>query len=125
LGISGDYERANMTYKQFLTVRVVGGILLALIVLWGLWAFLGMFEKGERPHVVQVEEGEPLHGAEEAQVPAHPEAVPSAREAPHGAPEATILHEAKAKGVAFVEATISVFEALPSWRPPFRFLTMN
>jgi hypothetical protein len=114
LGISGDCERANMTYKQFLTVRVVGGILLALFVLWGFWALMSMFEKGEPSHVVQVEEGEPLHGAEKAEVPAHPEAVPSsheaAREAPHAAPEGTILHEPKAKGVAFVEATISVLD---------------
>ena len=114
LGISGDCERANMTYKQFLTVRVVGGILLALFVLWGFWALMSMFEKGEPSHVVQVEEGEPVHGAEKAEVPAHPTTVPSiheaAHEAPHAAQEATAPHEPKASGVAFVEATISVMD---------------
>jgi len=103
-----------MTYKQFLTVRVVGGILLALFVLWGFWAFMSMFEKGEPSHVVQVEEGEPVHGAEKAEVPAHPATVPSiheaAHEAPHAAQEATAPHEPKAKGVALVEATISVLD---------------
>lgn len=103
-----------MTYKQFLTVRVVGGILLALFVLWGFWALMSMFEKGAPSHVVQVEEGEPVHGAEKAEVPAHPTTVPSiheaAHEAPHAAQEATAPHEPKTRGVAFVEATISVMD---------------
>jgi hypothetical protein len=114
-----------MTYKQFLTVRVAGGILLALVVLWGLWALMSMFEKGERSHVVQVEEGELMHEAEEAEAPAHPAVVPSvhedALEAPHTVPETThdvphatpgaaAPHEPKTTGVALVEATISVMD---------------
>jgi hypothetical protein len=75
---------------------------------------MSMFEKGEPSHVVQVEEGKPVHGAEKAEVPAHPTTVPSiheaAHEAPHEAQEATALHEPKASGVAFVEATISVMD---------------
>jgi len=75
---------------------------------------MSMFEKGEPSHVVQVEEGEPLHGAEKAEVPAHPTTVPSiheaAHEAPHAAQEATAPHEPKASGVAFVEAIISVMD---------------
>ncbi len=120
LEISGDYERVSMTYQQFLAVRVVGGIVLALIVLWGLWVVFGTFEKEEPSHVVQLEEGEALHGVEEhgplpgveeAEVPEHPRTLPSTHEAGHEAPlavpEATTAHEAKVTGVAFVEATIS------------------
>ena len=114
-----------MTYKQFLTVRVAGGILLALVVLWGFWASISMFEKGERSHVVQVEEGELMHEAEEAEAPGHPAVVPSvhknAHETPdtvpetiHDEPHATLgaatPHEPKTTGVAFVEATISVMD---------------
>jgi hypothetical protein len=114
LGISGGYERADMSYKQFLTVRVIGGILLALVVLWGSWAFLSVFEKKERSHIVHIEEGEPLHGVEEAEVPPHAPGEPSihetAHEAPHTVPEATTPHVAKASGVAFVEATVSVLD---------------
>ncbi len=111
-----------MTYKQFLTVRVAGGILLALVVLWGLWALISMFEKGEPSHVVQVEEGELMHEAEEAEAPAHvpsvhedthetPHTVPETTyDVPHATPEAATPHEPKTTGVAFVEATISVMD---------------
>ena len=114
-----------MTYKQFLTVRVAGGILLALVVLWGFWALISMFEKGERSHVVQVEEGELMHEAEEAEAPGHPAVVPSVHknahetpdtvpeaihDEPHATPGAATPHEPKTTGVAFVEATISVMD---------------
>jgi hypothetical protein len=121
-----------MTYKQFFTVRVVAGILIAIIVLWGLWAVLSLFENGEEPlPVVHVEEGEPLL---EAEAPEHPMDMPLVEEeaheaplevpleTPHGIPEMTTPHELKAKGVTFVEATISVLnhelnERAWGWRP--------
>ncbi|MBW2171692.1 MAG: hypothetical protein JRF69_06880, partial [Deltaproteobacteria bacterium] len=55
-----------MTYRQFFTVRVVVGILLAVVVLWGLWAVLSIFEKDEPAHVVMFEEEEHLLGLDEA-----------------------------------------------------------
>jgi hypothetical protein len=122
-----------MTYKQFFTVRVIAGILIAVIVLWGLWTVLRLFDKGEPPPVVHFEEGELLH---EAEAPEHPMDVPPLideeaheaphevppHEAPHEVPETTIPHELKARGVAFVEATISVLdhelnERVWGWRP--------
>jgi len=111
-----------MTYKQFLTVRVAGGILLALVVLWGLWAAMSMFEKGEPSHVVQVEEGELMHEAEEAEAPAHvpsvhedthetPHSVPQTpHDLPHATPGAATPHEPKTTGVACVEATIAAMD---------------
>ncbi|MBW2566273.1 MAG: hypothetical protein JRE24_05175, partial [Deltaproteobacteria bacterium] len=110
-----------MTYKQFLTVRVAGGLLLALVVLWGFWALISTFEKGERSHVVQVEEGELMHEAEEAEAPAHTAVVPSVHEdahetphtvpeTPHATPGAAAPHEPKTTGVTLVEATISVMD---------------
>ncbi|MBW1859897.1 MAG: hypothetical protein JRI70_07455 [Deltaproteobacteria bacterium] len=58
-----------MTYRQFFTVRVVVGILLAVVVLWGLWAVLSIFEKDEPAHVVMLEEDEHLLGLDEADEP--------------------------------------------------------
>jgi hypothetical protein len=101
-----------MSYTKFLTVRVVVGILLALVVLWGLWAFLSVFKEKEPSHVVHIDEAEPLHGVEEAEVATHIRGEPTihknAHDLPHAVPEAASEHVAKVTGVAFVEATISV-----------------
>ncbi|MGD8757976.1 MAG: DUF2333 family protein [Deltaproteobacteria bacterium] len=53
-----------MNYKQFLTVRIIGGTLLFVFVLWGLWAFLGAFKKPEGLPDAHIEEGRPAHGIE-------------------------------------------------------------
>ncbi len=124
-----------MTYRQFFTVRVVVGILLAVIVLWGLWAVLSIFEKDQPAHVVMLEEDEHLLGLDEAEELLHPADIPPIDEhldAPHevldeepshelpheesqalphklghGMPEMETPHELKANGVAFVEAMTS------------------
>ena len=113
-----------MNYQQFLTVRVVAGLLIALIVLWGVWTVLSAFEKEKPSHVAQFEEIETMHEAEKAEVPAQPEpgtaihepaheaphGVPSAvHEMPHGSPGAT-EHAPKVTGVALVEAMIAVMD---------------
>lgn len=100
------------SYKQFLTVRVVGGILVALVVLWGLWAILGIFEKEETPQVLFVEEGKPTHGAVET-IPVH-----GAKEAEpmQGAKEAEPMHGAKKDEPAHGEKTAEV-KAHPSGAP--------
>jgi hypothetical protein len=119
-----------MSYTQFFTVRVIAGILIAIIVLWGFWAVLGRFDGGDRQPSVHLEEDGSLHVAEEGEIPVPHETVPSnheapsdtlhevphatpskdVHEAPHGFPETTALHEPKATGVAFVEATISALD---------------
>jgi len=103
-----------MTYKQFLTVRVVAGMLIAVVVLWGLWEALSIFEQGEPSPVMLVVEGEPLHEAEEGETHASPADVPSIDnehdEASLEVPEMTPPHAFKAKGVTFVEATISALD---------------
>ena len=175
--MSEDCERARVSYKQFLTVRIIGGALLFVLVLWGLWILLGMFKKPERLPDAHVEEGTPAGGVAapdaggdhhvgqvspsldhggpaEHGVPAehdagtehdgylaggsqagqgspaeHGASTQDALPAEHGAspehgaaPEHGVLHEPKATGVRFVEATISVLdyelsERFWGWRP--------
>jgi len=62
--MSEDCERASVNYRQFLTVRIIGGTLLFVIVLWGLWTLLGMFKKPEQLPDAHVEEGKPAGGIE-------------------------------------------------------------
>ena len=130
--ISEGCERADMTYRHFFTVRVVAGILLSVVVLWGLWAVLSIFEKDQPAHVVMLEEDEHILGLDEAEEPLHPVDIPPidehleathelpheepAHELPHeesqalphdvghGMPDMETPHELKAKGVFFVEA---------------------
>ncbi|MBW1742554.1 MAG: DUF2333 family protein [Deltaproteobacteria bacterium] len=129
-----------MTYRQFFTVRVVAGILLAVVVLWGFWAVLSIFEKDEPAHVVMFEEDKHLLGLDEAEEPLHPVELPPigdehletpdeaiihgepAHELPHegsselsdepghAVPEMETPHELKANGVAFVEAMTSALD---------------
>jgi len=59
-------------FKRIFRVRVIGGVVLAVIALWGLWIVLGMFKKPTPSPVAQIEEGEPAPGiaVEEAE-PVH------------------------------------------------------
>jgi hypothetical protein len=75
--MSGDCERADMTYRQFFTVRVVAGILLAVVFLWGLWAVLSIFEKDGPAPVTLVEEDEDLLALDETDEALHLEDMPS------------------------------------------------
>lgn len=132
------------SFKQFLVLRVVGGIALGVIALWGFWIFLGFFQQPDKLPVAETDQSEPahsgeqadagLHSVEEAHTTAHPpaptpsvpeesasrehgEVVEHADAGEHGdagehavAPEHGAMHEPKAKGVAFVEATISAMD---------------
>jgi len=135
------------SFKQFIALRAVGAIVVGVIVIWGCWMLLGLFQEPDESHVAGPEESQPLHSAEEADMslhgvgethpsvqpptlgPSEPDAsgptdhgtvadhgvVPEDQGAPaehgvsgeHMAPEQGALHEERAKGVAFVEATIS------------------
>lgn len=92
-------------FKRFFTLRVIGGVALAVIVLWGLWIFMGLFGHPEKLPEADIKKGEPAHLVEEGDTTIHHAEVPSAHEA--GAVVPTV-HKPKAKGVSFVEATISV-----------------
>jgi hypothetical protein len=161
----GNCERVRVTYKQFFTVRIIGGALLFVVVLWGLWLLLDSLKKPEPLPDAHVEGGELAGGIEapEARGDHHPGQVPPSLDhgasaehatlgdhdvpAEHGiptshdtsrgqglptehgasaehaaAPENEVLDEPKAKGVRFVEATISVLdyelnERFWGWRP--------
>jgi hypothetical protein len=145
-------------FKRIFRVRVIGGVVLAIIALWGLWIVRGRFKKPAPLPVAQIEEGEPAPGiaveepepahrveaekteppppveveeaepadrieieeaepppvVEEAEIPVGPAAVPSIPEAAHEAPavvpKITTPAKQKPKGIAFVEATISVLD---------------
>ena len=143
-----------MSYAKFLTVRVIGGVLLAVIIMIGLWTLLNTFKKEEPSSVAHLEEGLPAHEEETAGELEHHEPLPSTEETAHDAHEAPTAHgttstahetpstahktpstahgkpsgahgapsgahdaipgmeghEDKAKGVAFVEATIAALE---------------
>ncbi|MBW2173576.1 MAG: DUF2333 family protein [Deltaproteobacteria bacterium] len=139
-----------MNYTQFLTIRVVAGILIALIVLFGLWTVLND-DKNEAPtRVAHVEDtmtapdddfpfsdemaDETPESAHETPETAHgvpetpydiQETAPLTHKTPGGSPDdftAVDTHEARAKGVAFVEATISALDYEMNkrswgWRP--------
>jgi hypothetical protein len=153
-----------MNYKQFFTIRVVAGILIALIVLFGLWTVLNKDEDGVPTRVALIEETMAVHDAghdttasegiehnddfpfpddmsDETHAPAPKrdesahevpekrrdmhEAAPLTHEKPGGHHDdfpAAGPHQAKEKGVAFVEATISALHAELNerswgWRP--------
>jgi hypothetical protein len=139
LEISGDFERADMTYRHFFTVRVVAGILLAVVVLWGLWAILSIFEKDKPAPITQLEEDEHLLALDESEEPLDVENLPPisdehlepthelpelepyevAKEAPRDVVEKlphamhgmeTPHDEFKAGGVAFVHAMSSALD---------------
>jgi hypothetical protein len=138
LETSGGFERADMTYRQFFTVRVVAGILLAVVVLWGLWAVLSFIRKDQPSHVALVEEDEHLLALDELEEPLHPGDLPPiedehleathepppaephdvphdvSHEAPHDLhdemPGMETPHELKTRGVAFVESMTSVLD---------------
>jgi hypothetical protein len=106
-----------MGYTKFLTVRVIGGILVAVIVLFGLWALLSKFKGHEPTPVAETEESLPFPGEETpGALPEQHEALPSMPETTHEAPSmfpgpgAVTPHETKAKGVAFVEGAISALD---------------
>jgi hypothetical protein len=134
-----------ISFRRFLTLRVVAGIALGIVVLWGVWAVLRFFEEPDGTHVREHGEMVSPHAAEEARVdggheatvePGSPDHKIASSEVPtaehdasseHGAPDISgsetvpsgthggqptpsAVHEAKAKGVAFVEATISVLD---------------
>jgi len=100
--------------KRFFRVRVIGGVVLAVIALWGVWVLVGLFRKPAPSPVAHLEEGEPPQGVEEAETPVGPSAAPSipeaAHEAPHAVPKITTPAKQKPKGIAFVEATVSVLD---------------
>ena len=126
------------SFKQFLVLRIVGGIALGLIALWGFWIFLGLFQQPEKSPVAETDQSEPAHTGEQADAglhsveeahttvqasaPApsvpeesasleHGEVVEHGEAGEHGvAPEHDALQEPKANGVAFVEATISAMD---------------
>ncbi|MDY6987079.1 MAG: DUF2333 family protein [Thermodesulfobacteriota bacterium] len=144
------------SFKQFITLRAVGAIVVGVIVIWGCWMLLDFFQGPDEPHVAEIEESEPLHSAEGGDIslhgveethpgvqpptlgPSEPQAggptdhglpaehrtvsedhgVPAEHGVPaghgvageHGAPEHGALHEERAKGVAFVEATMSTLD---------------
>jgi len=154
-----------MNYRQFFTIRVVAGILIALIVLFGLWTVLNEDEDGVPTRVAHIEEtmtgddaghekiesesidqdddfpfsddmsdethepdrdpsSETAH--EVAETPHDPyEKAPVIHETPgghHDDSPAAAPHQAKEKGVVFVEATISALHAELNerswgWRP--------
>jgi hypothetical protein len=125
------------SFRQFLALRAVGAIALGVVVLWGSWVLVSFFQKPDKPPVAETEEAAPSHGMEErdARGEDHPGAQPPSSEhgalptnvAPpehatptepgavvgrgvseeHVAPEHDALDEARAKGVAFVGATVS------------------
>lgn len=121
-----------MTYRQFFTVRVVAGILLAVVVLWGLWAILSVFEKNKPAPVALVEEDKDLLALDESEEPLDVENLPPIRdehledthefpplespdvseEVPQAMPgmEETPPDEFKAGGVAFVHAMSSALD---------------
>lgn len=61
--------------KRFFRVRVIGGVALAVIALWGVWILVGLFRKPAPSPVTHVEEGEPPQGVEEAETPVGPSAA--------------------------------------------------
>ena len=93
-------------YKRFFTLRVIGGIALAVVVLWGFWIFASLFGHSKKMPGADVEKGEPTHVVKEADTAVDHAAVPD-----HEAgPTVPAIHEPKARGVAFVEATISALD---------------
>ena len=74
-----------MPYKQFLTVRVAGGVVLAVIAIWVLWLFLSAFQNGGPEQVAHVEEGEPFYETEAPEGLAHFEEEPPMGEMGHDA----------------------------------------
>jgi hypothetical protein len=100
--------------RRLFRVRVIVGVVLAVIAVWGLWIHRGWFKKPAPSPVAHVEEGEPPHGVEEAETRVPPPVVPSipevVHEPPHAVPKITTPAKQRAKGVAFVEATISVLD---------------
>ena len=110
------------SFRQFFTFRVVAGIALGVIVLWGSWIMLSHFEQPRKPSVADIEEDGVDHGVEEEDHGAHDVAdTPSTPEhdfaqehdtsAEHEASHESVPpHEPKALGVHFVEATISVLD---------------
>jgi hypothetical protein len=76
-------NKKSHTFTQFLSLRVVAGIAFAAIALWGFWMLLSFFGQSDKLHVAQTGKSEPVHGAEEAEVSAHHDSVPSSVE--HGA----------------------------------------
>jgi len=135
------------SFKQFITLRAVGAIVVGVIVIWGCWMLLDFFQEPDESHVAGPGESASLHTAEEGDIslhgvgethpsvqppplgPSEPDAseptdhgtvaehgvVPEDHGAPaehgvvgeHMVPEHGALHEERARGVAFVEATIS------------------
>lgn len=117
-----------MSYTRFFTVRVIGGIVLAVIILIGLWALLNTTTKEKAPPVAHLEEGLPMPHGEAAKGLEHDETFPPLADTGHEAaskpthdtdklqeaihekavPGPAASHAGGAKGVAFVEATMSV-----------------
>jgi hypothetical protein len=123
-----------MTYKQFFTVRVIAAILLAVVVLWGVWAVLSFFDKDKPAPVMLAEEDEHLLALEEGEEPLHAEDLPpigdddlkathelpplEPHDAPHDIPHEPshampgmeTPHALKAHGVNFVGAMTSALD---------------
>ena len=50
--------------NRLFTLRVVGGLALGIIVLWGFWVLLGFFQKPDKVTVAETEETASMHGVE-------------------------------------------------------------
>ncbi|MBW2019854.1 MAG: DUF2333 family protein [Deltaproteobacteria bacterium] len=107
-----EQESANqlVDFKRFLTVRVIGGIIFAVMVLWGFWIFVSLFDRPEKLPETEVKKDESTQGVKEIITGTHSPAVPSGHEAGPVVPSVITRPKPKAKGVAFVEATISVLD---------------
>jgi len=102
---------ANLTYRQFLAVRIIGGVLILGFVLWGASVLFGLFRKPAQSPLAHVENGEPSHGVEQAESVTLPAVAPSTHhEAAPTVPTMATPTVPKATGVHFVEATISALD---------------
>jgi len=104
LGMSEDCERANVTYKQFFTVRIVVAMLVFVIVMWGLWILLGTFKKPEPLSGARLDEGELALGigAPDAGGDHHRVQVPASLEGAAPAEEGTLAEVEAPAGLGHV-----------------------
>jgi hypothetical protein len=105
--LSSDEPR---DFKRFLTMRVVAGVVLGVIAIWGFWIFLDFFQRPDKLPVSETEKIQPAHGVEQAHTDVRPAPEPLSHEPAVVVPGIAAPPEPKAKGVEFVEATISALD---------------
>lgn len=116
------------SFERFFRARVIGGIAVAIVALWGFWMVIGLFDHSDKPHEVGLEQDKAAHPvkddkkathkvehdthkpapvAEHAKTGPHSAAVPLSHQVAPMVPGIIKHHKSKAKGVAFIEAIIS------------------